>query len=73
MQTPKSQKELLQLLQEQDKRIEEMRKAIIRLESKLKMAVTLSERVQGQNRRLQEQTAILTTKLVEVNARIGRG
>ena len=73
MQTPKNQKELLQLLQEQDKRIEEMRKAIIRLESKLKMAVTLSERVQGQNRRLQEQTAILTTKLVEVNARIGRG
>ena len=70
MNVPKTQKELLQILEEQQKHIELTRKAVIRLEQKLKQAIVLIKRTEGNNFKLKLQTETLTVKLLEMQVKL---
>lgn len=63
MNKPKTQKELLDIIGNQEIQIDSLRKAVALLEKKITMVAGSVERVRGQNRRLTEQLHIVQHKV----------
>lgn len=71
MNTPKNQQQLLLVIQEQDKQIQSLRQAMIRLERKMMSIAMLAERNQGKTHRLREENQVLTEHIRIINAKLG--
>ena len=55
MQTPKTQKELLQIIEEQEIQIRGLKQAMMRMEQRVRQLAVIAERTQGSQLRLNEQ------------------
>lgn len=63
MKTPKTQKELLDIIENQNKQIDSLRKAVALLEKRINMVSVNAERTRHQNRRLNEQIQLLQLRV----------
>ncbi len=70
MDTPKTQKELLQIIVEQDKQIRSLKQAMMRLEKKVQGIAMVTESNRGQTRRLNENANILADHIRTIQRKL---